>query len=189
MGLALGVCEKKKRWCLLASQTGVILLATPLLFLSSYLISVLPLIGWDGREKKIRRQCLCRFFFPPLFCRLLHRKRYWKPFMVQFLLFHLLICLEQLCRERTLDTDKHVLNAGCLYAGLPLKYKSGVLLEQCCDIHATNTAFFLHNQQRFTVSRKKEGRKKHGCKGHRRLCFLHFHFFQCQFSSLTKSVI
>lgn len=67
MGLALGVCEKKKRWCLLASQTGVILLATPLLFLSSYLISVLPLIGWDGREKKIRRQRLCRFFFPTPF--------------------------------------------------------------------------------------------------------------------------
>lgn len=96
------------------------------------------------------------FFFPPLFCRLLHRKRYWKPFMVQFLLFHLLICLEQLCRERTLDTDKHVLNVGCLYAGLPLKYKSGVLLEQCCDIHATNTAFFLHATQSATIYCKQE---------------------------------
>lgn len=38
---AISICESEKRWRLLASQTGVILLAPLLLFLSSYLISVL----------------------------------------------------------------------------------------------------------------------------------------------------
>lgn len=37
----ISICESEKRWRLLASQTGVILLAPLLLFLSSYLISVL----------------------------------------------------------------------------------------------------------------------------------------------------
>lgn len=132
------------------------------------------------------------FFFPPLFCRLLHRKRYWKPFMVQFLLFHLLICLEQLCRERTPDTDKHVLNAGCLYAGLPLKYKSGVLLEQCCDMHATNTASFLHATQSATIYCKQEkgGKEKAWVQRSPSPLFFTLSFLSVSvFFTLTKSVI
>lgn len=177
-GVALGVCERKKRWCLLASQTGVILLATPLLFLPSYLISVLPLIGWDGWEKKIRRQRLCRIFFSP-FCRLLHRKRYWKPFMVQFLLFHLLICLEQLRRERTLDTDKHMLNVSCLYVALQLKYKAGVLLEWCSAIRTTSltsSAAIYCKQENLHEAGQEKARVQ------RSPSFLHFRFLLCRFS-------
>lgn len=39
-GATISICEREKRWRLLAGQTGVILLAALLLFLSSYLISV-----------------------------------------------------------------------------------------------------------------------------------------------------
>lgn len=111
--------------------------------------------------------------------------------MVQFLLFHLLICLEQLRRERTLDTDKHVLNAGCLYAGLPLKYKSGVLLEQCCDIHATNTAFFLHATQSATIYCKQEkgGKEKAWVQRSPSSLFFTLSFLSVFVFSLTKSVI
>lgn len=49
----ISICEKEKKWRLLASQTGVILLAILLLFLTSYLISVpLRLGGIVGEENE-----------------------------------------------------------------------------------------------------------------------------------------
>lgn len=120
----ISICEKEKRWRLLASQTGVILLATLLLFLSSYLIRVPLWLGGIVGEENEETAFMAVFSF----YKLLHHKRYWKPFMVHlwFPLFHPLICLEQLLRERTPDTDKHMMNASCLYVGLSLKYKSVV---------------------------------------------------------------
>lgn len=112
----ISICEKEKRWRLLASQTGVILLSTLLLFPSSYLISVLLWLGGIVREENEETAFMAVFSFYGL----PHRKRYWKPFMVhlRFPLFHPLICLEQLLREKTLDTDKHMTNISCLHVGL-----------------------------------------------------------------------
>lgn len=45
------ICKREKRWRLLASQRGVILLAPLLLFLSSYLISILLWLGGFVREE------------------------------------------------------------------------------------------------------------------------------------------
>lgn len=127
-GLPLVICEKEKRWCLLASQTGVILLATLLLFLSSYLISARLWLGRIVGEQNEETAFMAVFSF----YRLLHRKRYWKPFMLhlRFPLFHPLICLRQLLWERTLDTDKYMMNISCLYVCLSLKYKSVMCPDQ-----------------------------------------------------------
>lgn len=81
---------------------------------------------WAGRwERKMRRQRLWPYF---PFYRLLHRKRYWKPFMLHlwFPLFHPLTWLGQLLGEGALDTGKHMMSVSCLYVGLSLKYKSDV---------------------------------------------------------------
>lgn len=93
----------EKKWRLLASQTWVILLAALLLYLSSYLINVLLWLGGTVGEENEETAFMAVFSF----YRLLHRKRYWKPFMVHLRLplFHPLICLRQLLREGTLDTN------------------------------------------------------------------------------------
>ena len=85
---------------------------------------------WAGRwERKMRRQRLWPYF---PFYRLLHRKRYWKPFMphLWFPLFHPLTWLGQLLGEGALDTGKHMMSVSCLYVGLSLKYKSVVCQGQ-----------------------------------------------------------
>lgn len=89
----ISIFERQKRWRLLASQTAVILLATVLLFLSSYLISVPLWLGGIVREENEETAFMAVFSF----YRLLHRKRYWKAFMphLQVPLFHPLICLKQ----------------------------------------------------------------------------------------------
>lgn len=85
---------------------------------------------WAGRwERKMRRQRLWPYF---PFYRLLHRKRYWKPFMphLWFPLFHPLTWFGQLLGEGALDTGKHMMSVSCLYVGLSLKYKSVVCQGQ-----------------------------------------------------------
>lgn len=99
----ISISESGKRWCLLASQTGVILLAPLLLFLSSYLISVLLWLGglvWEENEETVVMAIFS-------FYKLLHHERYWKPFMLHLRVpvFHPLICLKQLLRERGRKVD------------------------------------------------------------------------------------
>lgn len=94
----ISICESEKRWRLLASQTRVILLAPLLLFLSSYLISVLLWLGGFVQEKNEETAVMAIFSF----YKLLHHEGYWKPFMLHLPvpLFRPLICLKQLLRER-----------------------------------------------------------------------------------------
>lgn len=94
----ISICESEKRWCLLASQRGVILLAPLLLFLSSYLISVLLWLGRFVQEGNEETAVMAIFSF----YKLLHHERYWKPLVLHLRvpLFHPLICLKQLLRER-----------------------------------------------------------------------------------------
>lgn len=98
----ISICESKKV-CLLASQAGVILLAPLLLFLSSYLISVCLWLGGFVWEENEETAVMAVFSF----YKLLHRERYWKPFMLHLRvpLFHPLICLKQLLRERGRKVD------------------------------------------------------------------------------------
>lgn len=140
-------CEKEKRWRLLASQTGVILLATLLLFLSSYLISVPLWLGGIVGEENEETAFMAVFSF----YRLLHRKRYWKAFMVRlwFPLFHPLICLEQLLWEGTLDTDKHMMNVSFYAAFMSACHLNR---NQCCakfNISYAKYILFLDIQYSF----------------------------------------
>lgn len=97
------VFVRAKKVCLLASQAGVILLAPLLLFLSSYLISVCLWLGGFVWEENEETAVMAIFSF----YKLLHRQRYWKPFMLHLRvpLFHPLICLKQLLRERGRKVD------------------------------------------------------------------------------------
>lgn len=126
----ISICESRKRWCLLASQTGVILLAPLLLFLSSYLISVLLWLGvlvWEENEETVVMAIFS-------FYKLLQRKRYWKPFMLHLRvpLFHPLICLKQLLREREGEKwTRLMMNVSCLHVRLSLTCKAVVCKGQC----------------------------------------------------------
>lgn len=115
---AISICEKGKEMVLVSSQTGVILLASLLLLLSSYLISGPPWLGgFVGEENE--ETAFMVVFFPFSSCSAtrdiesLSWYTYDSPYFI-----HLFVSSNYSKRENTPDTEKQMTNRWQTWATL-----------------------------------------------------------------------